>query len=741
MRFEVRDTGIGIPADKLGLLFNAFEQADSSTTRRFGGTGLGLALTRHLVELMDGEVGVSSEPGVGSTFWFTVRMARGTPPEAPPAPVSGRPARAALLPAGDSRAPAVAAGLLAKAHVLVVEDHPFNQEVTLGVLQRAGLSVDLAANGQEALEMARICRYDLVLMDLQMPVMDGFAATRALRDMPAYRSTPVLALTANALGETRAACLAAGMDGYIAKPVSPHRLYEALARWLPHASLPQRPAAEPAKADLMSRAGGIDGFDPRAGMALFGEEAAFLRLLRQFIVNHDNGVPELDACLAAGQRDRARRMVHSLKGSAAAIGAVSLRGTASVLEAAIADGHAVEKLRPMAFELENELFHFIGALRDRLPELSAPEKDGAQGRDMTRAQLDSALEGLGFLLASGDFAAQKFHREIAAAAAQGVRRRRGRIGAGGSRPRPRACDRPARCLEGRPAACHRRDCLMDGRANDGAKPVVLVVDDSPEYLSLMGELLESSYAVRVANSGERALQLARQEPHPDLVLLDVLMPDMDGHAVLSALRRDPGTREIPVIFFTSLEAESEELAGLSEGAADYIVKPAAPALVQARVRAQIELKQMRDRLRERNDALQDEVERRKRLEQALQNTIADLDAFSYIVSHDLRAPLDAISAFAAVGGGVGRAHALRSGKAPAGAHRGRQPPHEHDDRRHPAVLAFQSQPDVPADGGPGRHGRRCGGSDGRRARDPFQDRRAARRCARTRRCCARCSPI
>ena len=188
---------------------------------------------------------------------------------------------------------------------------------------------------------------------------------------------------------------------------------------------------------------------------------------------------------------------------------------------------------------------------------------------------------------------------------------------------------------------------MDGRANDGAKPVVLVVDDSPEYLSLMGELLESSYDVRVAKSGERALQLARQEPHPDLVLLDVLMPDMDGHAVLSALRRDQRTREIPVIFFTSLEAESEELAGLSEGAADYIVKPAAPALVQARVRAQIELKQMRDRLRERNDALQDEVERRKRLEQALQHTIADLDAFSYIVSHDLRAPLDAISAFAA----------------------------------------------------------------------------------------------
>ncbi|MFC7494339.1 MULTISPECIES: hybrid sensor histidine kinase/response regulator [unclassified Nocardioides] len=224
VRFEVSDTGIGIDHETRGRLFEPFSQADSSTTRRFGGTGLGLAICRQLIDAMGGTIGVESEPGSGSTFWFAV----------PFQVAAGAGARPEPPPAVDPPAPPADDVTPRRGRVLVVEDGEINQIVAEGVLTRLGFEVDLADDGLAGLEALERTTYDAVLMDVQMPVMDGYEATRELRKREgALRHTPVIAMTAGALPGDRERSLDAGMDDYVTKPISPSGLADTLDRWLP----------------------------------------------------------------------------------------------------------------------------------------------------------------------------------------------------------------------------------------------------------------------------------------------------------------------------------------------------------------------------------------------------------------------------------------------------------------------------------------------------------------------------
>jgi PAS domain S-box-containing protein len=550
LRFEMRDTGIGIAAAQQAHLFQPFEQADASTTRRYGGSGLGLAISRRLARLMGGEVGVESAPGAGSTFWLSLPLEA---VQGAPRPRLNRPelanrrmlvvddledARGILVQllgsmglradAVDSGAAALArieaadqagdpyevvfldwrmpgmdgietaqrlaalelqhpplrllvtafghslpqdsmpagtcAGVLAKpihpsplfdmlatvlagqpaapppgrpapadAHparfrgvpVLLAEDNPINQEVTIELLREIGLAVDLAGNGAEAVAMAKATPYALILMDMQMPVLDGLRATEAIRALPGHAATPILAMTANAFNEDRAACLAVGMNDHIAKPVDPDTLFMTLLKWLP-ATAPQaeptpagpRPeksgagetvAGQPDAAARVAALHAIPGLDPDAGLKVaHGNAERYLRLLHLFTTSHGASMGRMRAHYEAGEIEDARREAHSLKGAAATLGIEEIRRRALEAEDAIKGSAPPARIAELAAELEQAyavLARKIGEIEsaDAMPEPPAAPGD--------RAALRAAVERLDTLLASDDLTANDYLRE------------------------------------------------------------------------------------------------------------------------------------------------------------------------------------------------------------------------------------------------------------------------------------------------------------------------------------------
>ena len=372
--FEVVDTGIGVSPEQAQRLFQSFEQADASTTRQYGGTGLGLAISKGLATLMGGSVGMESSEGQGATFWFTARVGLG--------------AGSALVRHDSLDAPSSAQALLqtlSGARVLLVEDNALNQQVATELLKSAGMQVDLAQNGRMAVDKVAVSNaaglaYDLVLMDLQMPVMDGIEATLEIRADPRNAGLPIAAMTANAMLEDRHRCTRAGMNGFVAKPVEPDELWQTLAQLIrPREGLGQalKPSTDAANQDpqndmvnsqllLLAQ---VPGLDTRLGLRrVMGRKPLYLALLRKFVATQAGAVDEVALALDEDDWRRAERVAHTLKGVAGNIGANQLEMAAKTLESAIPARAPRETLDQSLLAVRQLLDALVGQLKDKLPD-------------------------------------------------------------------------------------------------------------------------------------------------------------------------------------------------------------------------------------------------------------------------------------------------------------------------------------------------------------------------------------
>ncbi|MBT3200320.1 MAG: response regulator [Phycisphaerales bacterium] len=336
IRCAVRDTGIGISSGQMDRLFKSFSQVDSSTTRKYGGTGLGLVISKQIVELMGGRIGVESQQGVGSTFWFTVVLDKSSRQ-------LGSPRSDAVKAPGGRQKPSSALGTRQstgeaasrRTRILLAEDNIINQKVALRMLEtKLGYRADAVANGMEAIESLARQEYDLVLMDCHMPEMDGYEATRTIRDPNSPVSNhniPIIAMTANAMKGDREECLAVGMDDYVPKPIDLRKLADAIERNLP----------DPSQGDTVANEQSCDHtdtglespYDRQAALACVdGDEDMFGELVAIFLADAPGVLGRIDRAVSRGEAGVIAEAAHALKGSLGILAAASALGIAQTLE-------------------------------------------------------------------------------------------------------------------------------------------------------------------------------------------------------------------------------------------------------------------------------------------------------------------------------------------------------------------------------------------------------------------------
>jgi len=399
LRFCVEDTGVGLSDEQVASLFQSFHQADGSVTRRFGGTGLGLAITKQLVELMHGQVWVESTLGLGSRFYFEVELGV----------CSGAPQRQdrRLSEAEDTHARRKTDSIVG-APVLLVEDNPINQLVARNFLEINGVVVDMANDGAQGVAMALTGKYALVLMDIQMPVMDGLTAARTIRATPGFERLPIVAITANAMVADYQNSMDAGMNDHITKPIDPQQLTATLLRWIvvPAGGFVAGNESARALPDPLAAHRGPDPLLPalplsahldtqRGLLQVGGSVPLYISLLKSFLASHANEVVAIKQALATGATVDARRIAHTLKGTAATLGAQPLSANAAALEVLI---RTTASASPQAIDAVQRELHALCADLARFFEATKVEVVAVL-RHATQADRDVLLQGLPALMA------------------------------------------------------------------------------------------------------------------------------------------------------------------------------------------------------------------------------------------------------------------------------------------------------------------------------------------------------
>ena len=344
--FSVTDTGIGMTSQQTRSIFDMFSQADTSTTRKYGGTGLGLSITERLVELMGGKIEVESEEGKGSTFSFYATFS-----EVEEQPV----AQIVTTPEGVPD--------LTGMRVLLVEDNKINQDVARETLEQFGVKVSIAGNGREALDKLNAESFDLVLMDIQMPVLGGYEATRLIRADGRFADLPIVAMTANAMTSDRAKSIEAGMNEHLSKPVKPHELFAALVDW--------GNPAKPASAESTHAMPAIHGINTELGLEHIGTAEMYKKTLVKFAATYVEFIKEVMDAYESGDHETAHRKVHSLKSVAGMIGAEELRVNALALETALREAEPESVVLEKSEALKLSLKTLISSIRAAKLELIA----------------------------------------------------------------------------------------------------------------------------------------------------------------------------------------------------------------------------------------------------------------------------------------------------------------------------------------------------------------------------------